>query len=382
MYMEDYNKELSDALFCLNRLQSENYDGETHDLQPAQERIRHLLSHMELSRGLVRLMIECQQDVRNLRNKLDDCSNYGVNTVRCNDCGIKMRPDVLELMNRRNVAAARLGYTSYGSAILEADDLTAAWVKSKLNAYLDMHLSDVARRAKEADIFIDDWFAWLSRENALEHIYDLILLLDTFTHRLGIKDVLPKLNIRSADSFCYASQLDSEHIIMQVSPISDVASWTTVFHEFGHACVYANLPKNSLPYLSPLVDEVFAVLFENLAVRLLAEGTLRSRALSVLHTEYTRTCISGMFELDLWQDPSDPERLYESWYHRLGVKVEPCKWAVDSFRSIDCMTIFAYTIGQILADFASDEKLLHLLPKLVKRAADITLFDLVKECMA
>lgn len=380
--MKNQYQELNTALLAFNKLQSENYDGQAHDLQPAQERIRELLTGMEKRRGLVRLDIECQPEVRFLRNKLDDYSNYGSSAIKSGELAMRMRPDVLELMKRRNAAAVKLGYSGYAAAILEADGLHTDWLDKKLNVYLDRHLPNAAKRAAAAKISIDDWYPWISRESVLEQTYSPMTLLNDFAHRLGLENVIPKLDIRMEDSFCYASQSDAEHIVMQISPVCDVSSWTTLFHEFGHACVYANLPGNALPFLSSLVDETIAVLFENAAVRILARDPFRSQAISMLHTEYTRTCISGLFELDLWRDSGNPEALYEHWYYRLGVSVDAYKWAADSFRSIDCMTIFAYTIGQLLADSVSDEKLIRLLPGLAEGAADMTLYDLVEKCGA
>ena len=42
------------------------------------------------------------------------------------------------------------------------------------------------------------------------------------------------------------------------------------------------------------------------------------------------------------------------------------------------MTIFAYTLGQSLADGLTDERLTELLPELSRRAADMTLGELVR----
>ena len=68
------------------------------------------------------------------------------------------------------------------------------------------------------------------------------------------------------------------------------------------------------------MDELIAVLFENAGIRLMGDEALREHA------------------------------LYEEQYAALGVRVWPEAWALDSFRSIDCMTIGAYALGQRLAD--------------------------------
>ena len=368
--------ELREALVAFNLLQSENYDGAAHDLVPAQEHIRQVLSNFTLERGLVRLAVECAPDVRSLRNKLDNSANYGRNADKKLEQAMAMRQDVLTLMERRNAEAKAMAFPGYDAMVLAADGISTGWLKSELQTYLDRHLTTVAHRVKAERLSMDEWFSWIKHLGALSKTYEPLPLIEAFEKRLGLKDILPCLDVQVTDSFCFASQTQTS-IHMQVSPVKDADSWTTLFHEFGHAYVYASIPENDLPWLSPLVDEVIAVLYENAAIRLLAEEPLRTCALNLRHIEYTRTCISGLFELALWQDRSDPESLYEQWYSRLGLHVDPAMWSLDSFRSIDPMTIFAYTVGQSLADALPDEKFIPILQELSPQAADITLFDLV-----
>lgn len=125
-------------------------------------------------------------------------------------------------------------------------------------------------------------------------------------------------------------------------------------------------------------DDDAAVIFENAAIRLMPGGQLRAAALGLRHMEYTRTCLSGLFELDLWHDRSDPEGLYGRRFGPLGAGCDPALWALDSFRYIDCMTIFAYTLGQSLADGLSDSRLAALLPELAESASGMTLGDLAE----
>ena len=112
--------------------------------------------------------------------------------------------------------------------------------------------------------------------------------------------------------------------------------------------------------------------------RLMSGGQLRDAALGLRRMEYTRTCLSGLFELDLWHDRSDPEGLYGRRFGHLGAGCDPALWAPDSFRYIDCMTIFAYTLGQSLADGLSDGGLTALLPELAESASGMTLGDLAE----
>ena len=339
---------LYQAVVDFNRLQSENNAGAAHNLQPARECIRTALDGAKRKRGLVCLAMECQPEVYPLRNRLDNWANYPGETRAGR--ARKMRPDVLALMERRDAAAVSLGYVGYADGILAADGLQGDWLIGKLTDYLKIHLPATAKWAHEENIAMVDWFSRLHRMAMLMEPSAPMPLLETFACRMGLEPVLPRLSIAMTDHFCFASQTDSRRIHLAISPIDSMYSWCTLYHEFGHACVYASLPQNDLPWLSPLVDEVIAVLFAHTALQLLCDDGLRSRGLAVLHTDYTRACVSGLFKLDLWRNRTDPERLYQNWYSQLGVQVEPEEWALDSFRSIDCMTVFAYPLGQALAE--------------------------------
>lgn len=368
-------KALQDAVMAFNRLQSENNDSAANDLEPAQERIRALLAGQALTRGLTRWAIETQPDVRRLRNRLDDWDNYGAAETSASDRARAMRPDVLELMRWRDGTAISMGAANYVQAVLAADGLSVTALRERLNAYSAAHLDAVA--ARTGGMPMERWFDWLNAQGAIESPCEPVSLLTAFARRLGLEWVLSRIDVRSTGSFCFASMVDEGKIRLHIAPVRHVRAWSTLFHEFGHACVYASLPPHALPWLSPLVDEALAVLFENAAIRLLAPEPLRTRALEMAHTEYTRACVSALYELDLWEKPREAEALYVRWYRRLGVRVQPECWALDSFRSIDCMTILAYPIGQAMADGVSDAQLAQGLPIWARDAAETTLADLM-----
>ena len=82
----------------------------------------------------------------------------------------------------------------------------------------------------------------------------------------------------------------------------------------------------------------------------MGDEALREHALETVRADYVRAAVSARFELALWRDMTRPEALYEEQYAALGVRVWPEAWALDSFRSVDCMTIGTYALGQRLAD--------------------------------
>ncbi|MHB8108123.1 MAG: hypothetical protein ACYDH4_11960, partial [Candidatus Cryosericum sp.] len=62
--------------------------------------------------------------------------------------------------------------------------------------------------------------------------------------------------------------------------------------------------------------------------------------------EAVRCAISARFELDLWNSPDTAPQLYTKWYGQLVKEsFDPALWALDSFRSIDPMSVFSYVIG-------------------------------------
>lgn len=83
---------------------------------------------------------------------------------------------------------------------------------------------------------------------------------------------------------------------------------------------------------------------------MMGDERLRAHALETVRADYARAAVSARFELALWRNMAQPEALYEAHYAALGVRVSPEEWALDSFRSIDCMVIGAYALGQRLAD--------------------------------
>lgn len=340
-----------DALLERNRLQLENdMQSAGHDLWPAQKRLGEAIAPLAKERGLIRLAVECDAQVAELRNRLDDWENYGgVGTDRLARAR-RMRPDVLELMARRNAAAERMGYADYPAAVLASDGMTEAFLGEQLEAFLECRLAGLAHRARSEKVAMENWFRWLYDRYPLERPMEPLPLLSAFARKLGMEGVLERLELSQEPGFGCAGMISPTRIRLQTEEIVDVRSWHTLFHEFGHACLYALLPEGRLPWLSQGVDEWIAVLFENAGIHMMGDERLRAHALETVRADYARAAVSARFELALWRNMAQPEALYEAHYAALGVRVSPEEWALDSFRSIDCMVIGAYALGQRLAD--------------------------------
>lgn len=370
--------QLTDALLELNRLQFENDSGAHNALLPVQERIFALMNDLPLSRGLIRRRIEYNPGVAPLRNRLDDWDNYGDAETSRSLRAARMRDDVICLMERRNSAAQGLGFADYPCAALAADGLDMGTLEALLDEYLSLHLKSAASAARSLGLDMENWYPKLIERGGLGSVAEPLPLLNAFAELTSMGGVLKHCMICAGNGCCCASQTGRSAFRMHIAPTDSIYGWRTLFHEFGHLCVYASLPDGKLPCLSCVVDELLAVLFENSAVLLLAEDSLRPRLQSQLRLDYTRAAVSAKFELALWKNPAAAEALYMEHFGALVVEPSPDIWAADSFRSIDCMTIYAYALGQLLADCADTERLLKALPSLCRSAADIGVSDIIQ----
>lgn len=350
---------LNDTLLQLQRLQYENDAGAAHDLLPLQSELHELLNHQTLQGGLVRRWIESDPDVAVLRNRADAWDPPPT------------ADEVLQLMARRNDSAFQLGYADYPWAILSADGLSPRTLREHLNRLLSQDLDFAVSAAREAGIAtMADWFSGLHRMGQLPEPLDPLPLLERFADALSLREVLSRTEVTIAEGAAFANRTGEHTFRMQVNPINTVNAWRTLFHEFGHVCTYALSPADRLPRLSAVTDEMIAVLFEHAAAHLLAEEPLRQRILQEMRMDHARCAVSSLFELDLWQCPARAESLYTQHYSRLVAAPDPAIWHQDSFRSIDCMTVPGYALGQLLATRLTPEALLTRLPHLCQSACD------------
>lgn len=352
---------LTNALLKLQQLQFDNDTGASHQLLPLQSELHELLNHVTLQHGLVRLWIESDPDVAVLRNQADRWNPPPT------------ADDVLLLMRRRNESAQLLGYADYPWAILATDGMNMTQLRQYLMSLLDQHLAEASAAARQAHVCtMQDWFRWRQQDGVLATPLDPLPLLQLFANKLNLQDILTHTEICIVpDGSCFAACTAPEHFRMQIVPITSVTAWRTLFHEFGHVCTYALTPPSKLPLLSAVTDEILAVCFEHAAAHWLADKALRLAILRDMQLDYTRAAVSAMFELDLWRNPQQVERLYAHHYAPLLSQPDPTQWCHDSFRSIDPMTIHGYALGQQLAENCNAQDFLAL-PLLCQQAAELT----------
>lgn len=142
-------------------------------------------------------------------------------------------------------------------------------------------------------------------------------------------------------------------------PPHSLYQWITLVHEMGHALAYRSCRGEGIfASWTPVEDEIGAIIIEQLGVELLLDEPRKRAAADIQLLEAVRCCISMLFELDLWKDPQQAEQLYEHWYGQLTPDVgDRSLWVLDSFRSIDPVTVFAYTAGYAAGRNAVREKI-------------------------
>ena len=360
--------------YILNKLQWENYiENQNCDLNEICSKIFDSIDDMRnnkeivFSKRYIREWIEKSKEVSVLRNKLDDFDNYiDEEKITKEELAEKICPDVIRLMKLRDDKSIEIGFSSYMNAILKSDNMTYQMLIDLLNDYLDKNLERANQIIEKYNIRWETWFNDIESignslnktDKSIAVTIDAYKILYKFAEKMDMLEVLEKVKIYCEDSVCFATKVASDDIRINVGEIKSINDVRTLFHEFGHAILYYYSSKNTDDIyfdITPCLDEVFAVIIENIAPIVTLSENEVEKIDEINCLEYTRTAISGLFELELWNDSSLAEKLYTKYYYKLSIEIEnPKLWCLDSFRSIDCMYIYNYTLGQIASEHFKD----------------------------
>lgn len=319
----------------------------------AAEIVRSVVPHDRRSRVLrasaVRSVIDLQPDIAALRNHLDNWNSYGSDLDR-HELAVLMRPDVLRLMKLRDNAARHAGFASYPDAVLSSEELDPSRLYRFLANFLSEHLSRARSLAETRHMTLSAWFRQLDGLAAAPEQVDPTRLWHDLMDCLELDGSIPApvFVIRNEGMAGYSAALHvPEDVRILARPPCSLHQWNTLVHEMGHALEHRSCRQQGiLSTWTATEDEVSAIIIEHLGGALLLRGSLKQAAADIQLLEAVRCCISMLFELDLWKDSENAERLYGEWYGKLVSDTgDPALWALDSFRSIDPMSIFAYVIG-------------------------------------
>ncbi len=346
--MKDHLKEL---YYKSNLLQFENdVNYANYSLDQIDQELFTALEKIPNSGKLIRKKIEANPEVSVLRNRLDDWDHYGSKPYNRDKLSKAMRDDLFNLMKIRNNVARDLGYCGYVDAALVSDGLLKEDLVHELNWFLEKNLDAASAFASENKMTWEAWFSDLNRISKASQILDLQSEMSEFLGQLGLENAFESVSIYHEKAFAFTTMCGDNDIRMVLSKDNSLFGLTTAYHEMGHAFAYG-INKTKSYEITPCIDEMFAVMVENVASVLMMGGYDRSIVKRIIQLEYTRAAISALFELSLWDDPERGEMLYREFYERLLAPVENSdRFILDSFRSIDPMRIYAYPLGQIAAE--------------------------------
>ena len=301
--------------------------------------------------GLVaqRDIIDLNPVIRSLRGRLDAGDDYDAGHGP-REMARRMTPDVLRLMDMRSAAAHAGGFVSYPAVALAAEELDEHWLRRFLDEFLQRNLREARALAASWHMDLGSWFRALDAAAAPPALAEPAVLWRELMNALGLDPATPRprVYLRSTGLAGYTGVLHvPDDIRILARPAQSLHQWLTLAHEMGHALYHCTCQQRGiLATWSTTDDETSAVIVEHIAASRLLTRDQRVTAAQLQLLEAVRCCVSALFELDLWENPADAERLYTAWYARLvDQPVDPTLWSLDSFRSIDPMAIHSYVIG-------------------------------------
>ncbi|MGG7162476.1 hypothetical protein [Clostridium ihumii] len=343
--------------YLLNRFQWENYvEGKENDLNSICNEMYINIENMDLNRYLIRDKIEKNPRVSILKNKIDDYwSRCIANKCDKNLIAQNLHDDVIKLINIREEVSKEIGFSSYKTAIMKSEELNISFVKKYLNSFIEHNIDKVKNLINKYNIKWNSWFKDLNLINCkfCENINSEYIIFK-FAKLLGMEEALKYIKVETNNNFYFATKVGSDDIRICISNIKTLDDYRTLCHELGHAFLYYySSIENEKNYfkITPCVDEVIAVIFENIGIEILCSAKEKEKLRDIISIEYTRTALSALLEFEILQNPNNAEELFIKYYSMLGIDINNANlWCLDSFRSIDSMYIYSYTLGQIVAD--------------------------------
>lgn len=332
-----------------------------HEYQSLQERTEGRADQIFKS-ICAKELIESSSDVSILRNKIDRLKFYSTDLDKSHfktpheyklALGERLENDVLRLMHLRDSLAREFGYPSYKDAIFSLEDLDLHQTKKVVQDYLSSHLQRVRKNIRDFDISWPNWSSDLDRLGASFDFRSEPNTLSRILKKLGFSSMERSVHIHfKQQPLCANAMAISvpDDIRVLMDPKNSPNNFRIFLHEMGHAAAYAfNENQHLFKTWTSSFDEVMAVVFEKIGLKIHGNDSVESAASVSSEIEAVRCSISFLFELDLWDSPHDAKKLYKHHYEQLGIDLGPLEiWAYDSFRSLDPVYIHNYVLGEIV----------------------------------
>ena len=243
------------------------------------------------------------------------------------------------------------GAASYPALVLASEELDAQWLRRFLDEFLERNLPAAHSLSASLGLNPVNWFRKAGQPGRASTASQT-----RWTCGRRLLDVLQPGELSAKPSFTiedhglagYTGVLHvPDDVRILARPARSLHQWLTLVHEMGHALQHLSCTQTGvLATWTTVDDETGAIIVEHLASAALLPDALAGTARDIQFLEAVRCAISARFELDLWDNPDDAQQLYVKWYGRLvdGL-LDAALWALDSFRSIDPMSVFSYVIG-------------------------------------
>lgn len=304
-------------------------------------------------------VVDLEPTIKALCDRLDADDGYGAG-IDLHEKAVRVMPDVLQLMRLRSSRAICCGAASYPALVLASEELDAQWLRRFLDEFLERNLP--AAHGLSVSLGLDpiNWFRKLDSLAEPPPITDPVELWGRLVDLLhpGNLPAEPSFFIEDRGLAGYTGALRvPDDVRILARPAQSLHQWLTLVHEMGHALRHLSCTQTgALATWTTVDDETGAIIVEHLATAALLPGRLAAAARDIQLLEAVRCAISACFELDLWDNPDDAQQLYTKWYGRLvDGALDAALWALDSFRSIDPMSVFSYVIG-----YESGNRAVHL----------------------
>jgi len=306
----------------------------------------------------LKYQVENDPEIAYLRNKLDDKNNYissdSYDQSRSDyklKLSKKMSPDVLDIIKLRNHKARELEFSSYPDLIFHTEELEKDFVVKSIKNFLDKNLSKANLLIEKYDLNWDNWFTNLREAGQLK-IMDPEYYIEDFLDKLNLSNIRSRLKFDfikqpiSGIAFCISSP---EDIRILLKPLDSIFQCKTLFHEIGHGINYAcNQNDGIYSLFANSFDEIMAIIWENIGIKTCLSDQEQEIAKDIKLLEAIRTSISFLFEIKLWEEPESAEILFGNYYSKLNIPIpNPKFWSLDSFRYIDPVYVYNYSLGEI-----------------------------------